>query len=139
MKVQTGIGLDIHALEPGEGLMVGGLLIPASVRSVGHSDGDALIHALVDALLGAAGLGDIGTFFSSDDPAWKNAPSEIFLQDAVKKVRSAGFRIDHVDATVILQQPRLQDATASIRENLARLLGVETGNVSVKATTTDHL
>jgi 2-C-methyl-D-erythritol 2,4-cyclodiphosphate synthase len=139
MMVKTGIGYDVHALESGYRLVVGGIEIPSAKGSVGHSDGDVLIHAIVDALLGAAALGDIGHFFPSDDPTWKGKASSEFLTAAVNQVRSAGFAIDHVDATVILETPKLAPHIPAMREHLAGILGVDLSCVSVKATTTDGL
>jgi len=139
MSVKTGLGYDVHALKSGNKLVIGGVDIPFTRGSVGHSDGDALIHAIVDALLGAAALGDIGQFFSSDDPQWKDQASSVFLSDAVKRVKNAGFRIEHVDAAIILQEPKLAGYLSEIRKNLAELIKVDLSSVSVKATTTDHL
>ena len=107
--IRTGIGYDVHQLAKGELLTIGGVDIPSSFGSVGHSDGDALIHAVVDALLGASALGDIGQFFPSNDDTWKGAPSSYFLADAVKRIREAGFEINNIDATIILQKPKLEE------------------------------
>ena len=137
--IRTGIGYDFHPLAAGETLIIGGVEIPSSFGSVGHSDGDALIHAVVDALLGAAALGDIGQFFPSDDDAWKDMPSSHFLSDAANRVREAGFEINNVDATIILQKPKLADHIQQIRYNLAYSMQVDESQVSVKATTIDHL
>ena len=106
---------------------------------MGHSDGDALFHAVVDALLGAAGLGDIGQFFPSEDDTWKGAPSSHFLADAVKRVREAGFEINNVDAIIILQKPKLSELISQMKNNLAYSMQVDESQVSVKATTTDSL
>ena len=137
--IRTGTGTDVHQLAEGETLIIGGVKIPSTFGSVGHSDGDALIHAVVDALLGAAALGDIGQFFPSDDDAWKDMPSSHFLSDAANRVREAGFEINNVDATIILQKPKLADHIQQIRYNLAYSMQVDESQVSVKATTIDNL
>ena len=137
--IRTGTGTDVHQLAEGETLIIGGVKIPSTFGSVGHSDGDALIHAVVDALLGAAALGDIGQFFPSDDDAWKDMPSSHFLSDAANRVREAGFEINNVDATIILQTPKLTDHIQQMRYNLAYSMQIDESQVSVKATTTDHL
>ncbi|MFQ6613988.1 MAG: 2-C-methyl-D-erythritol 2,4-cyclodiphosphate synthase [Fidelibacterota bacterium] len=139
MRISTGLGYDVHALAVGRPLIIGGIEIPFHKGSVGHSDGDALIHALVDALLGAAALGDIGQYFPSDDPAWKDRPSVDFLVDTVNRVQEAGFSIQHVDATIILQEPHVSEAIPLMREKLAGVMSLDLTRVSVKATTTDHL
>ena len=137
--IRTGIGYDVHPLAEGETLIIGGVEVPSSFGSVGHSDGDALIHAVVDALLGAAALGDIGQFFPSNDESWKGTPSTHFLANAVKRIRDAGFEINNVDATIILQKPKLADHMQQMRYNLAYSMQIDEPQVSVKATTTDHL
>ena len=137
--IRTGIGYDVHPLAEGEKLIIGGVEILSTFGSVGHSDGDALIHAVVDALLGAAALGDIGQFFPSNDESWKGTPSTHFLADAVKRIRDAGFEINNVDATIILQKPKLADHMQQMRYNLAYSMQIDESQVSVKATTTDHL
>ena len=137
--IRTGTGTDVHQLAEGEALIIGGVKIPSTFGSVGHSDGDALIHAVVDALLGATALGDIGQFFPSDDDAWKDMPSSHFLSDAANRVREAGFEINNVDATIILQKPKLADYIQQMRYNLTYAMQVDESLVSVKATTIDHL
>ena len=137
--IRTGTGTDVHQLAEGETLIIGGVKIPSTFGSVGHSDGDALIHAVVDALLGATALGDIGQFFPSDDDAWKDMPSSHFLSDAANRVREAGFEINNVDATIILQKPKLADYIQQMRYNLTYAMQVDESQVSVKATTIDHL
>lgn len=137
--VKTGIGYDIHQLVTGRRLVIGGVEIPSEFGSLGHSDGDVLLHAIVDALLGAATLGDIGSLFPSDDEQWKDTDSRIFLITAAEKVRAAKFRIDHIDGTIILQQPRLSDYLIKMRQTIAGILSLNIDSVSVKATTTDHL
>ena len=137
--VRTGIGYDVHQLMKGETLIIGGVEIPSKFGSKGHSDGDGLIHAVVDALLGAAALGDIGQFFPSDDETWKGVSSNHFLVDAVNRVQGAGFQIKNVDVTVILQTPTLVDHIPQMQHNLAYSMQIDESQVSVKATTTDYL
>jgi 2-C-methyl-D-erythritol 4-phosphate cytidylyltransferase/2-C-methyl-D-erythritol 2,4-cyclodiphosphate synthase len=126
-------------LEEGEKLILGAVEIPSDKGTVGHSDGDVLIHAIVDAILGAASLGDIGTFFPSEDKKWKNADSRKFLSHAIKKAGSAGYEIVHVDSTVILEKPKLADIIPQMRYQIAYTLQVDESAVSIKATTTDKL
>jgi len=137
--IRTGIGYDVHQLAKGELLTIGGVDIPSSFGSVGHSDGDALIHAVVDALLGASALGDIGQFFPSNDANWEGAPSSYFLADAVKRIREAGFEINNIDATIILQKPKLEEYIPQMKYNLAYSMQIDESKVSIKATTTDYL
>ncbi|NOZ04503.1 MAG: 2-C-methyl-D-erythritol 2,4-cyclodiphosphate synthase [FCB group bacterium] len=137
--IKTGIGYDVHPLAEGYRLVIGGVEIPGERGSVGHSDGDALIHAIVDALLGAAGLGDIGQFFPSDDDRWKGVASKHFLAEAIEKVRDAGFELTHIDSIVILQKPRLANHIPKMRYLIAYTLQVDESCVSIKATTTDRL
>ena len=137
--IRIGIGYDVHQLAKGELLTIGGVDIPSSFGSVGHSDGDALIHAVVDALLGASALGDIGQFFPSNDANWEGAPSSYFLADAVKRIREAGFEINNIDATIILQKPKLEKYIPQMKYNLAYSMQIDESKVSIKATTTDHL
>jgi 2-C-methyl-D-erythritol 2,4-cyclodiphosphate synthase len=132
----VGIGRDLHRLVPGRRFVLGGVEIPHSRGPLGHSDGDVLIHALVNALLGAAGLGDIGRRFPDSDPAWKDAPSELFLA-AVMKDLSTAWRVENVDVMVIAEQPRIGPHAEEIAERLAGHLG--TDRVSVKATTNEGL
>ncbi|NIA18542.1 MAG: 2-C-methyl-D-erythritol 2,4-cyclodiphosphate synthase [Simkaniaceae bacterium] len=137
--VKTGLGIDAHQLAEQHDLIIGGVKIDSEFGSVGHSDGDALVHAIVDALLGALGLGDIGLFFPSDDDRWKGMSSLHFLRDAIDRVRKADWEISHVDSVVILQAPRLKDYIPQMRYQIAYTLQTEESNISVKATTTDHL
>ena len=137
--IKTGIGYDVHQLAEGEKLILGGVEIPSEVGAVGHSDGDALFHAIVDALLGAAALGDIGQFFPSEDDQWKGADSLHFLNVAGEKVRNAGFEINHIDSIIILQKPKLAGFIPEMKYKIAYTLQMDEGQVSVKATTTDNL
>jgi 2-C-methyl-D-erythritol 2,4-cyclodiphosphate synthase len=137
--MRSGIGYDIHPLERGRPLVLGGARIQHGAGLAGHSDGDALAHAIIDALLGAAALGDIGTHFPSDEPRLVAADSLALLRQAVELVTSAGFRIVNVDSTVIAEAPRLAPHVDTMRANLAAALGVAIDNVSVKAKTADGL
>jgi 2-C-methyl-D-erythritol 2,4-cyclodiphosphate synthase len=137
--VRTGIGYDIHRLVPDRRLVLGGVAIDHPTGLAGHSDGDVLAHAIMDALLGATALGDLGTHFPSDDPAFAGADSLRLLEGVVKLVTTAGYRIGSVDASVIAQGPRLGPHLAGMRDRISRALGVERDAVSVKATTNDGL
>ena len=137
--IRTGIGYDVHRLAEGESLILGGITIPSGRGSVGHSDGDIVTHAIVDALLGASSCGDIGIHFPSDDKRWKGASSLQFLSHTVKVIRDAGFQISNVDATIILEAPRLSSYLEEMRQILAAEMDIEPIAVSVKATTTDGL
>jgi len=106
---------------------------------VGHSDGDALIHAVVDALLGASALGDIGQYFPSNDDTWKGSPSSYFLADVVKQIRDLGIEINNIDSTIIIQKPKLEEYIPQMKYNLAYSMQIDESKVSVKATTTDYL
>jgi len=138
-RIRVGTGFDVHALTEGRPLILGGVAIPHSHGLLGHSDGDALLHAVANALLGAAALGDIGTHFPSGDPRYAGADSAVLLAEVAGKVAAAGWRPANLDCTVIAQRPRMAPHVPAMRANLARVLGLELGAVSVKATTTDHL
>jgi 2-C-methyl-D-erythritol 2,4-cyclodiphosphate synthase len=129
--VRTGIGIDSHRFEPGRLLVLGGVEIPYELGLAGHSDADVLAHAIADALLGAAGLGDIGQHFPDTDDAWRDADSMELLRSVVARVREAGHELIHVDATVMLERPKLAPHRDAIQESLAAVLG----SVNVKATT----
>jgi 2-C-methyl-D-erythritol 2,4-cyclodiphosphate synthase len=129
--VRTGIGIDSHRFEAGRRLVLGGVEIPHDHGLAGHSDADVLAHAITDALLGAAGLGDIGQHFPDTDEAWRDADSMALLRDVVARVREAGFEVVHVDATVMLERPKLAPHREAIKASLADVLG----SVNVKATT----
>ena len=137
--IKTGIGYDVHKLKKGLPLVVGGILIKSSFGSIGHSDGDALMHSITDSLLGAAGLGDIGTYFPSDDKKFKNAESHIFLSETNKMIKNSYNEILHLDCTVILQKPKIGQYISKIRTNIASILNLNETAVSIKATTTDYL
>jgi 2-C-methyl-D-erythritol 2,4-cyclodiphosphate synthase len=137
--IRTGLGWDVHRLEAGRPLILGGVTIPSDFGLVGHSDADILSHALTDALLGAAALGDIGMHFPDTDPQWKGADSHVFLAHAAKLVREAGYQIVNVDTTVILERPKLKDYRLRIRESLSRTLGLSVQFVSVKFKTAERV
>ena len=136
---RSGIGFDAHQLEKGIDLYIGGIKIDSDLGSLGHSDGDALIHALADSLLGAAGMGDIGQYFPSEEKEWKNAKSEIFLFEVKKILINNGFKISNIDCTVVLQKPKINPYIKLIRNNISRILELNEKYVSIKATTTDYL
>ena len=137
--IKTGIGYDVHQLKAGVPLIIGGVMIESPLGSVGHSDGDGLIHAICDSLLGASGLGDIGTFFPSDNKKWENAESGLFLNEVNKMVLSAGYYISNIDCTIVLQKPQLSSHIVNIKKNIAKILNINQNNISIKATTTDYL
>ena len=131
--------MDCHELVPNKKLILGGILIDSKIGSSGHSDGDVVIHALVDSILGSLALGDIGTFFPSNEKKWKNADSSIFLDFAKNKIIDYGYVLSNTDITIVLQFPHLKDYIYDIRNSLATTLDISISNVSVKATTTDRL
>lgn len=139
--MRIGQGLDVHAFatEDDRPLILGGLMIPGARGLAGHSDADVLLHALTDALLGAAALGDLGTLFGTDDPRYADAPSSVFVTEALRRVGQAGWRLANADCTIVAQQPRLAPHRIAIADGVNRLLGVEPGTVSVKSTSTDGL
>jgi len=140
--MRVGVGYDTHgfaAAEAGRPLMLGGVAIPYERGLAGHSDADALTHAIVDALLGAAALGDIGAHFPSSDPRWANAPSLSFLTYTLELLRTAGWEVGNVDATVVAERPRLSPHVAAIRARLAETMALPLERVSVKSKTTDGL
>ena len=139
MKNRIGQGVDVHQLVAGTPLIIGGVSIPYSRGSKGHSDGDVLYHAIVDAILGALSLGDIGLHFPSDDERWKDVKSRKFLEQAQYLMKEKGFVAVNIDATIIIQEPRLSSYIEKMRENIASILSISIDSVSVKATTTDHL
>ena len=136
---RVGIGLDVHALAEGRRLVLGGVEIPHHSGLAGHSDGDALIHAIIDALLGAANRGDIGQWFPSSDQRWAGADSLEMLRTVVAALTADGWQLGNVDATVIAQGPRIGPHVATMRERLSAALALPLDAVSIKATTTDHL
>jgi 2-C-methyl-D-erythritol 2,4-cyclodiphosphate synthase len=135
----VGIGYDVHQLVAGRKLILGGVDIPHSKGLDGHSDADALMHAVCDAVLGAIGERDIGTFFPNTDPRWKGVPSATFLREAAAQVTFRGGRIINVDATLIAQQPKISPHIKAMKENIAVALGIIPARVGVKATTNEHM
>ncbi len=137
--MRIGIGYDIHRFEEGRPLLLGGVAIPAERGLGGHSDADVLLHAIIDALLGAAGLGDIGQHFPADDPAYRGANSLELLASALALITKAGLAVESVDATVIAERPRLAPHLAAMRERIAATLGAPPDRVNVKATTNEGI
>ncbi|MFN2421899.1 MAG: 2-C-methyl-D-erythritol 2,4-cyclodiphosphate synthase [Gemmatimonadota bacterium] len=138
-EVRTGIGFDAHPFAVGRRLVLGGIEIPHDRGLAGWSDADVLLHAITDALLGAAALGDIGRHFPPDDPKWKGADSRVFVREAASRVRSAGWRIENVDATVLAETPRITPHVQSIEASIATELAIDAERVSVKATTLEGM
>lgn len=138
-EYRTGLGWDVHRTGPGDGIYLGGVRIPAEFGLIGHSDADVLLHAITDAILGAASLGDIGMHFPDTDPRWRGQPSDMFLSHSVKLAAGRGGRIVNVDSTVILERPKLKDHRGTIRENVARILGLGVDRVSVKFKTAERV
>ena len=136
--IKVGIGYDVHQLEEGRPLIIGGVPIPCKFGSVGHSDGDALIHSIVDALLGAAGLGDIGKYFPNSIE-WKNSPSDIFLIKTMDRIKRMGYALCNIDSTIIIQSPRMENYIEDMEKNIARIMKQNQSLISIKATTTDKL
>lgn len=137
--MRVGMGYDVHRLAAGEELWLGGVPIPHDKGLAGHSDADVALHALVDAILGALGEGDIGTHFPPSDARWKGAASSVFVQHAVALAWTAGYTIANADLTIVCEAPRIGPHREAMRARIADLLGVATGAVSVKATTTEGL
>ena len=137
--MRIGTGYDVHRLTPGRKLWLGGVEIAHSMGLLGHSDADVLLHAICDALLGAAALGDIGKHFPDKDPRYKDIDSKILLQHCGEHLDREGYRIVNIDSTVVAQQPKVGPYIGQMRETIARTLGIGVGQVSVKATTTEHL
>ena len=137
--MRIGYGYDVHRLVEGRPLVLGGVRVPHEWGLEGHSDADVLLHAIADALLGAAALGDIGVHFPDTDARWRDADSRMLLGEVGRKVEEAGYRIVNIDATVALQRPRLRPYIDTMRHNIAEVLDLDLGQVSVKATTTERL
>jgi len=138
-ETRTGLGWDVHRLVPGRALILGGVTVPSEIGLDGHSDADVLAHAVTDAILGAAALGDIGMHFPDSDPRWKGVDSLVFLRHARELAEAAGFRIVNVDSTVILERPKLKDYRDPIRQSLAATLGLPLDRVSLKFKTAEKL
>ena len=137
--MRIGQGYDVHAFTAGDHLMLGGVRIPHERAFLAHSDGDVLLHAITDALLGAAGLGDIGRHFPDTDPAWKDADSRALLRDVVGQLAARGLRCTSVDATVVAERPKLAGHVGAMVDNIAADLGLAADRINVKATTSERL
>ena len=139
MNMRVGEGWDVHALVPGRALILGGVEIPHSVGLLGHSDADVLLHAITDAVLGAAALGDIGRHFPDTDAQFRGADSRVLLAEAMRRVRERGWRLVNVDSTIVAQAPKLAPHMPAIQASVAQALGVELDQVNVKAKTAERL
>jgi 2-C-methyl-D-erythritol 2,4-cyclodiphosphate synthase len=139
MNFRIGEGWDVHALVPGRKLILGGVEIPHTTGLLGHSDADVLLHAITDAVLGAAGLGDIGRHFPDTDAQFKGADSSVLLQEAMRRVRDKGWELVNVDCTIVAQAPKLAPHMQVINASVAKALGVQPGQVNVKAKTAEKL
>ncbi|HET9180536.1 MAG TPA: 2-C-methyl-D-erythritol 2,4-cyclodiphosphate synthase [Candidatus Angelobacter sp.] len=137
--MRIGYGWDSHEFKPGIPLKIGGVELPHTHGLAGHSDGDVLLHAITDALLGAVAAGDIGSYFPPSDVKWKGANSAIFLEEALKQVRRAGYAIANLDSTLILAEPKIGPHSAKIQKHVAQLLGISANQVSVKAKTPEGM
>ncbi|MCK5169774.1 MAG: 2-C-methyl-D-erythritol 2,4-cyclodiphosphate synthase [Bacteroidales bacterium] len=139
MNFRIGYGYDVHQLEEGRDLYLGGLKIPHSKGCIAHSDGDVLIHAICDALLGAAAMRDIGFHFPDTDPEFKNIDSKILLQKTMNLISNKGYSLVNIDSTICLQKPKIKDYIPEITKTLADIINTDQDNISVKATTTEKL
>ena len=139
MNIRIGEGWDVHALVPGRKLILGGVEIPHTAGLLGHSDADVLLHAITDAVLGAAGLGDIGRHFPDTDAQFKGADSSVLLAEAMRRVRAQGWELVNVDSTIVAQAPKLAPYMAAINATVAKALGVQAEQVNVKAKTAEKL
>ena len=139
MDIRIGFGVDVHRLEEGREFWLGGLKLPSSFGAVGHSDADVLIHAICDALLGALNLRDIGFHFSDTDPQYKGIDSKILLENVMKLIKEKQFSVANIDATVILEKPKVNPHIPEMKACLAEVMGTPISNISIKATTTEQL
>ncbi len=139
MDIRIGQGVDFHKLEKGLELWLGGILIPSDRGAIAHSDGDVLIHSICDAILGAAGLRDIGYHFPDTDERFKDIDSKVLLKKSIELVRLHGYTISNIDSTICLENPKLSPHIESIRKSLSKVTGLEPGRISVKATTTEKM
>jgi 2-C-methyl-D-erythritol 2,4-cyclodiphosphate synthase len=139
MSMRIGFGFDSHAFKDGVPLVIGGLSIDHPQGLAGHSDGDVLLHAITDALLGAVSAGDIGTFFPPSDPRWKGAASSLFLKTALEEIKTAGYKIVNVDTVLVMMRPKIVPIAGELRERVAELLNVKPGEVGIKAKTPEGL
>jgi 2-C-methyl-D-erythritol 2,4-cyclodiphosphate synthase len=139
MNIRVGFGYDVHRLEPGADLWLGGIQIPSDRGAVGHSDADVLIHAICDALLGAANLRDIGLHFPNTDPKWKGADSKVLLKEVASLLHHKGWAIGNIDCTLALERPKISPYISEMQATLSKVLGLEEGAISIKATTNEAL
>jgi 2-C-methyl-D-erythritol 2,4-cyclodiphosphate synthase len=139
MKIRIGNGIDFHRIKEGENITLAGMQVESKYEIIAHSDGDIILHALVDAILGALALPDIGTYFPDTDPQWKNARSVIFLHKALELMKERNFAINNVDITIVGEVPKIKPIRSLLVENLAKLLNVTLDCVSIKATTVDKM
>jgi len=139
MSLRIGQGYDVHKLANGNSLILGGIEIKHTKGTIAHSDGDVLIHAIIDSVLGAANLGDIGKLFPDSDNKYKNIDSKVLLTETVKLLRKNGYEIENIDSTIVLQKPKVADYIPKMKDSLANVLGIETNQISIKATTTEGL
>ncbi len=139
MKIRVGLGFDVHQLETGKDLWLGGIHLPADKGAVGHSDADVLIHAICDALLGAANMHDIGFHYSNNDDRWKGMDSKFFLKDVTRMLTEKGWSIGNVDCTITLEQPKISPHIPEMKKTLAPLMNISEDDISIKATTNETI
>ena len=139
MRIRVGFGFDVHPLEEGRDFWLGGVKLPATKGAAGHSDADVLIHAICDAILGAANLGDIGTHFPNTDSRWKGTDSKFFLREVTRMIAAQGWKVENVDCSVTLEAPKVKPHIESMRKTLAPLMLISEQDVSIKATTNEKL
>lgn len=139
MKLRVGLGFDVHPMAPRREFWLGGINIPSEKGAVGHSDADVLIHAICDALLGAANLRDIGFHFVNTDPRWKNADSKIFLKEVIRMLEEKNWKVENVDCTVCLEEPKINPHVPQMKKTLAPLMNITEDDISIKATTNEKL
>ncbi|MFZ9980390.1 MAG: 2-C-methyl-D-erythritol 2,4-cyclodiphosphate synthase [Cyclobacteriaceae bacterium] len=139
MKFRVGLGFDVHELKDGAPLYLGGVAISSDKGAVGHSDADVLIHAICDAMLGAAGMRDIGFHFSNKDERWRNADSKIFLKEVTRMLSEAGWQTENLDCTLVLEAPKIGNYVSDMKQALAGVIGIEPSDISIKATTNETM
>ena len=139
MKIRVGNGFDFHRIEAGNSIVLAGINIKCPFKIVAHSDGDIILHTVVDSILGALALGDIGTFFPDTDPQWQNQSSVIFLNEAIKLMKEKSFEISNLDATIICEVPKIKPLKDILVNNLAQLIQINEDQISIKATTTEKM
>ena len=139
MKIRVGMGFDVHAFAPERELWLGGILVPHHLGLKGHSDADVLIHAICDALLGAAAMRDIGYHFSDKDPAFKGIDSKVLLKKTIELLAESGWQVSNIDATICAERPKLLNYIPQMQTTLAQVMGIDVEDVSIKATTTERL